>query len=55
MRKINTQKKDKKLERKKNGVERKNTNKTFVISHFFLGTLDKSFSVLINISFVEAN
>jgi hypothetical protein len=39
----------------KMGLREKNGIKTFVISHFFLGTLDKCFSVLINISFVGAN
>jgi hypothetical protein len=47
MRKINTLKKYKMLERKEKWSWEKNGSKTFVISHFFLGTLEKSFSVLI--------
>jgi hypothetical protein len=44
---INKVKKDRRLERKEKWRRVKNRGKseTFVISHFFLGTLDTSFAV----------
>jgi hypothetical protein len=55
--KINKQTQERKVERKEKwGRETNNgKSKTFVISHFFVRSLDTTFAVLINTAFLGAN